>query len=415
MLILDFMRAFVFAHKIQNQSECKHILTYNKNSGSVYAESLLFFLKGRTMDNQLKEAREIIKKTDEKIAGLFKERMAAVKQVAAYKKEHGLPIYDAAQEERVLSAAKSQIEDKEIGVYYVELVESMMEVSKRYQYNLNKGMRVAFNGTQGAYAQIAAKYIFKQATSISYQSFTDAYESVEKGDCDCAVLPIENSYAGEVGPVMDLAFSGSLHVTGIYTLPIIHNLLATTDNIDDIKTVISHPQALTQCEKYIKSKGWNTVAVSSTADAAKQVSEKKDKTVAAIASEETSETFGLKILDHDINDTSENTTKFAVFSKAAIDMSAQKDDNFILMFTANDTAGSLAKAISVISHYGFNMKVLRSRSVKENAWQYYFYTEVEGDANSAEGQKMIDALKKQCDIIKVIGQYKKLVNLKKED
>ena len=121
------------------------------------------------------------------------------------------------------------------------------------------------------------------------------------------------------------------------------------------------------------------------------------------------------MLDHDINDSHENTTKFAVFSKAAIDIIGEKDDNFILMFTANNTAGSLAKAISVISHYGFNMKVLRSRSVKENAWQYYFYTEVEGDEQSEEGQKMLEGLKKQCDIIKVIGRYKKEVNLKKED
>ena len=367
------------------------------------------------MDDRLTKARETIKEADSKIAKLFEERMHAVKEVAAYKKEHGLPIYDAVQEEKVIKESSERIHDTDLKRYYVELVENMMEVSKKYQYSLNKGIRVAYNGTQGAYAQIAADRIFKKAVTIPCSSFSEAYDCVLKGDCDCAVLPIENSYAGEVGTVMDIMFCGKLHVTGVYSLPIRHSLLGATDNISDIKTVVSHPQALTQCEKYIHGRGWNTMAVSSTADAAKMVSENKDKSLAAIASGETSDLFGLNVLDHDINGSSDNTTKFAVFSKADIEISGKKDSNFILMFTANDTAGSLSKAISVISHYGFNMKVLRSRSFKENAWEYYFYTEVEGDECSEEGRKMLDALEKQCDTIKVIGHYKSEISLDEGD
>ena len=169
--------------------------------------------------------------------------------------------------------------------------------------------------------------------------------------------------------------------------------------------MISHPQAISQCETYIKRHGWEIVTAQSTAEAARQVAVANDPSTAAIASAETAALYGLESLDHDINESSVNTTKFAVFTRVREDRRPGGEDSFILMFTANDVAGSLAKAINVISDYGFNMKTLRSRPVKEKAWEYYFYVVVEGDVFAPRGQRMLNALSGQCQKLKVVGHY----------
>ena len=357
------------------------------------------------MSMDLEAARAEIREADKKIAELFEARMRAVEAVAAYKKEHGLPVFDAAQE--------ALIGDSVIRDYYIKFIESTMAVSRAYQHRLLEGMRVAYTGVEGAFAEIASKRIFPDAILVSHASFEDSYNAVVRGECDAAVLPIENSYAGEVGPVLDLMYAGSLHVTGVFSLPVTQNLLAPKGTkLSDIKTVISHPQALSQCEEYIKKNGWRAVSASNTAVAARQVSEGGEVGIAAIASIETAELYGLEVLERDINESSTNTTKFAVFARSENTGRNKKENKFILVFTTKHTAGSLSRAISVIGEAGFNMQVIRSRPVKEAAWQYYFYIEAEGDETSEAGKKMLGELKKVCESLKVVGHYSAQIVLK---
>ncbi len=365
------------------------------------------------MSMDLETARAEIREADEKIAELFEKRMRAVESVAAYKKEHGLPVFDAKQEERVIARNSALIEDSVLRNYYIKFIEETMAVSRAYQHRLLDGMKVAYTGVEGAFAHIASRRIFPDARLSSYASFEDAYGAVESGECDAAVLPIENSYAGEVGPVLDLMYGGKLHVTGIYALPVTQNLLSVKGaSLSDIKTVMSHPQALSQCEQYIKKMGWRAVSASNTAVAAQQVSEAGDKSVAAIASIETAELYGLEVLERDINESAVNTTKFAVFSRSENTGRNKKDNKFILVFTTKHTAGALSRAINVIGEAGFNMQVLRSRPVKAAAWQYYFYVEAEGDETSEAGKKMLRELRTVCESLKVVGHYSAQINLK---
>ena len=365
--------------------------------------------------NELDMLRKEINETDEKIASLFERRMSAVEKVAKYKMTHGLPVLDAAREAEVVERGASRIKNDEIRSYYVGFLKSTMELSKKYQRRIMDGVRIAYSGVEGAFAHIAASRIFPDGTHISYASFTDAYNAVETGECDCAVLPIENSYAGEVGQVMDLMFSGKLYVSGVYDLKITQNLLGIKGaKIDDIKTVISHPQALGQCAKYIRAHGFETTDASNTARAAQYVAEKGDKTIAAIASEETAALYGLSVLDHDVNASDTNTTRFAVFTRAENTQTGSTSSNFMLLFTVKNVSGALADAIRVIGQYGFNMKVLRSRPMKDLAWQYYFYAEAEGDESSERGREMLAALGEHCETLRVIGHYSSEINLKRE-
>jgi len=357
----------------------------------------------------LKEARQEINEVDKEMAKLFVRRMKAVEKVAAYKKEHGIPVLDSARETQVIQNNAALVEDKELRAYYVNYLQNNMAISRSYQQKILEGMKVAYCGTEGAFAHIATGKLFPTAKRIAYGDFALAYRAVESGECDTAVLPVENSYNGEVGQVTDLMFSGNLYVNALLELAVTQDLLVVPGTkLEDIKEVISHPQALGQCAEYIRANGWDQHEYSNTALAAKYVAGKADKTVAAIASEEAAEMFGLEVLARNINSSRNNTTRFAVFSRSENDhKNNSAGEIFILMFTVKNEAGSLAKAIDVIGRYGFNMRCLRSRPMKELMWQYYFYVEAEGCVHSPAGDAMMRDLGIFCDRLKMVGTYSK--------
>ena len=356
------------------------------------------------MSNKLDEARAIINRVDSQMAELFVERMKAAGMVFEHKKEFGLPIFDPKREEAVIEKNSALIDDEVIKSYYIDYIKNLMAVSRAYQYRMQNGLKVAYSGVEGAFAHIAAGRIFPDSNRISFRDFKSAYDSVVNGETDLAVLPIENSYAGEVGQTIDLIFSGSLFINGIYELEIHQNLLGVEGaSVDDIKKVTSHPQALGQCHDYIRLRGFDTEEANNTAIAAKTVAESKDKSLGAIASVETAEIYGLKILEANINKSGENTTRFAVLSKVRAESPSLTSS--VLMFTVRHEAGSLANAIGIIGKYGYNMTALRSRPLKKHSWQYYFYIEIDGTTDTENGQKMITELNKVCDRLKIVGTF----------
>ncbi len=356
------------------------------------------------MSDKLNEAREIINNVDSQMAELFVQRMKAAKMVFEYKKEFGLAVFDKKRESDVIEKNSAMIEDEIYKGYYIDYIKNVMSISRAYQYRLQNGLKVAYSGVEGAFAHIAAGRIFPESNRISHRDFKSAYDSVVNGEADVAVLPIENSYAGEVGQTIDLIFSGSLFVNGIYELEIHQNLLGLPDaTVDDIKRVISHPQALGQCHDYINFRGFDIEEANNTAIAAKTVTEMNDKSLGAIASSETAEIYGLKIIEANINKNGENTTRFAVLSKVCA--KSPSFSSSVLMFTVKNEAGSLANAISIIGKYGYNMTALRSRPLRKHSWQYYFYIEIDGTTDTENGRKMIAELNNVCDKLKVVGTF----------
>ena len=356
------------------------------------------------MANKLEEARKIINEVDAQMAELFVKRMRAAELVFEHKKEFGLPILDEKRERVVIEKNTALIEEDGLKGYYIDFLKNVMSVSRAYQYRMQNGLKVAYSGVEGAFAHIAAGRIFPDSNRISCKNFKAAYDSVVNGENDVAVLPIENSYAGEVGKTIDLIFSGVLSINGIYELEIHQNLLGVPGaTIEDIKNVTSHPQAISQCNEYIKLRGLDSEEATNTAVAARRVAEMGDKSFGAIASVETAELYGLKVLEANINKSGENTTRFAVLSKTqAISPSFT---NSVLMFTVKNEAGSLANAISIIGKYGYNMTALRSRPLRKHSWQYYFYIEIDGTVNNEPGRAMMKELEEICDELKVAGTF----------
>lgn len=357
--------------------------------------------------DKLASAREEIDRVDREMAELFCRRMAAVREVAAYKQARGIPVLDPAREEAIIARNSATVGDDELRGYYVDFLRSGMRISRDYQRKILSGMRVAYSGVEGAFASIAAGRIFPHATRVPFPDFKSAYDAVVDGTCDVAVLPIENSTAGEVGAVLDRMFSGPLYVGGVYDLYIHHHLLGIPGATPDrVREVVSHPQALAQCAPYLRRAGYTVREFENTALAAQYVAEKGDPTVAAIASEETAALYGLSILARSINSSDVNTTRFAVLARSVASDVGGRGKHSILMFSARNEAGALARAINIIGRYGFNMRCLRSRPMKELLWQYYFYVELEGDLGCPEGQAMLAEMATCCDRIRMFGSFR---------
>lgn len=356
--------------------------------------------------SELELARKQIDEADREMAKSFARRMEAVRRVAAYKRQRGLPVLDREREEALIRKNTDAFPDPDLKSCYADFMRSVMKTSRAFQEDLINGVSVAFCGVEGAYAGIAAKKIVPGARLVAKRDFQSAYDAVTDGECTLAVLPLENSTAGEVAQVTDLLFNGSLFVTGIFEMPIRHSLLGIKGALaGEIKKVISHPQALAQCEEYIQKNGWETAVSANTAVAAKLVADSNDRAIAAIAARETAELYGLEVLADSIADTAVNTTRFAVISRAPGEAGGP-DAHSVIMFSVRNEAGSLAKAIDIIGSAGFNMLALRSRPMKELLWQYYFYAELEGDITSAQGEEMMKKLSGCCDRLKNLGCFR---------
>lgn len=269
-----------------------------------------------------------------------------------------------------------------------------------------KQKKIAYCGIKGAWAYIAADKLFPDEELVSYPSFAKAYESVENQETDFAVLPVENSFAGDVNQVFDLMFHGCLKISNKQELRISQTLLGVKGTkLSDIKTVVSHPQAIDQCMEYIQKHGFEIQTASNTAVAANLVSETNDKTLAAIGSEETAKLYNLDIIEKAINSNDQNTTRFLVFSKEQPETVVTENVISIVMFTVKNIPGSLAKAVSAFGDSGYNMRSLKSHPVKNIPWQYYFYVEVEGTLKNSQGAGLLEKLNHVCIDVVSPGYY----------
>lgn len=355
--------------------------------------------------SDIAEARKNIDRIDREMAELFAERMQAAAVVAAYKEEHGLPVEDKAREAEMIARNTERLPPAYRPYYRNFLVGTITE-SKRYQRLLVSGLRVAYSGVEGAFAHVATMRIFGEpGEKVACPDFATAYRSVESGACHCAVLPIENSYAGDVGQVMDLAWRGSLTISGIYDLPLSQCLLAKPGvTLAEVREVVSHPQALAQCLPYLRRLGWIQTTAVNTAVAARTVAAGERREVAVIAARETADLYGLQVLENDINEQKSNTTRFAVFSPAACEIKPS-DNHFVLLFSCKNQPGALGDAISVISRHDYNLKCLKSHPTGVENWAYYFYAEGEGNLGTEAGQIMRRELERVCNSVRVLGSF----------
>ena len=355
--------------------------------------------------DRLKKAIDEVREADLALALAFERRMRAGGEVAACQREEGLPASVAVDPETTVREVAPSLSDDLMRSYYPLFLKSVLGLSESLNHRVAEGQRIAYAGVPGAFACVAARKIFPDGTLCPYPDFRLAYTAVEAGECDAAVLPLENSFAGDVAQVMDLAYFGSLYINGVWEMRVSQCLAGVAGaNADTVTTVISHPQALSQCAPFLAARGYALREESNTAVAASRVAALGDPAVAAICSPEAAALYGLTVLAANINENASNTTRFAVMTRVP-HHAYRSDACFILTFTVRNEAGALAKAIAAIGAHGFNMRSLRSRPTKKLLWSNFFFLEAEGNLASEEGKRMLDELSAYVSGLKVLGSY----------
>ena len=361
--------------------------------------------------DDIQDAIAHLRETDKALALAFQERMKAGERVAECQRAEGLPPSDAVPLDTTLREVTPFLGDDLMRSYYALFLRNTLGLSEALNHRVADGQRIAYAGVPGAFASIAARKIFPDGILLAYPDFRRAYEAVEKGECDSAVLPLENSFAGDVAQVMDLAYFGSLYINGVYDARIRQSLVGVEGATPEtVREVFSHPQALSQCAPFLAAYGYSVREESNTAVAAQRVAEANDPTVAAICSPEAAALYGLHVLAANINEDANNTTRFAVMTRVP-HRACRSDACFLLTFTVRNEAGALAKAISSIGGHGFNLRSLRSRPTKKLLWNNFFFLEAEGNLATPEGEAMLADLAALCSGLKILGSYERAEEL----
>ena len=359
--------------------------------------------------DQLQQARAQIDAIDAQMAALFEERMHAVGQVAQYKQRTGKAVFDPAREKQVVERNTDRLTDEALKPYYREFLESALSVSRAYQRALLGQDVAAYQGVEGAWSHIALRRLFPQARPKAYATWAEVCDAVEAGDAHCGVLPIENSNAGDVSGVLDLLYAHpALRVVRMFDLPIRQDLLGVPGaTLDGVRTVISHQQALAQSSPFLRMNGLATRVWGNTADAARYVSEQGDPSLAAIASAETADLYGLDILAEGVNEDGDNTTRFLVAQRAAPDegpLRVLPGQRLALLFTVDHKPGKLAQVIQIIGERGFNMETIKSRPLPHVQFEYYFYVQLICPEGS-DPAGLIETLGAVCRTVRILGVF----------
>ena len=267
-------------------------------------------------------------------------------------------------------------------------------------------MRVAFQGEVGAYSEAAALAHFGPgAETVPHESFEAVFAAVEAGACELGLVPIENSVAGSIHRNYDLLIQHSLSIVGEHLLRVRHCLIALPGAVlGDIRKVISHPQALAQCERYLKSlPGVKAEVAYDTAGSVKIIKEHGDPAVAAIASRRAAEVYGLLILAEGIEDDSANYTRFLAIAPQP--MQPVGDAKTSIVFTLHNQPGALFKALSVFALRDLDLTKIESRPLVGKVWEYLFYVDFAGAIADPPVQRALEHLGEYAPMLRVLGSY----------
>ncbi len=269
------------------------------------------------------------------------------------------------------------------------------------QFNKYSG-KIGFFGPRGTFTEEAASTIGDHL--IPFDSILEVLDAVEEDEVDIGVVPIENSIEGPVGVTLDLLVHDyDLKIKMEIIIPISHNLLINHDaNIEDIKFVYSHIQALSQCRKFIEKLGVVVTSTSSTSAAAEMVKGKKNS--AAIGTKRAGEIYGLKIAASNIQDYKNNVTRFVVINK--IDNEPTGNDKTSIVFSImDDKPGRLYKILEVFADNNINLTKIESRPSKEKLGSYIFFVDFEGHREDKKIGNILNNIRSNLGYIKVLGSY----------
>ncbi|RLA20845.1 MAG: prephenate dehydratase [Gammaproteobacteria bacterium] len=354
----------------------------------------------------LPELRDQIDQLDQELLLVINRRAGLAQEVARTKIAAGetgdfyRPDREAEVLRRIKSINEGPLDDETAARFFRELMSACL--------SLEKPLDVAFLGPEGTFTQEAALKHFGHAiTTRPMVAIGDIFREVESGAAHYGVVPVENSTEGVIAHTLDSFLSSSLLICGEVELRIHHNLLSKNNNLTEIDEVFSHQQSLAQCREWLDTHLPNAkrTPVSSNAEAARIAA--NTKSGAAIAGKAASELYDLAVIEGNIEDEADNTTRFLIIGKQA--PGETSDDKTTLIVSTENRPGALHELLEVLAKAGISMTKIESRPSRRTLWDYLFYIDIDGHQGSPLISEALSKLRKKSSTLKILGSYPRAV------
>jgi chorismate mutase/prephenate dehydratase len=352
-------------------------------------------------NEQLRILRKTIDDIDAKVIALLNSRAEVAKKIGDIKKEVGEKTYVFLREaeiyDNIKKINKGPLKNEALKNIFREIISACR--------NLQEPYKIFYLGPAGTFTNLAAiRYFGLSSIFIPVNTIKDIFDEVERNAMSFGVVPIENSLEGVVTHSIDMFFGTNLKICGEIFIKVTHNILNKSGNIESIKKIYSHPHAIAQCRRFLstKFKDIPVIEVESTAKAAEIAS--IDENVGAIASEAASLIYNLQVVYKEIEDDTNNYTRFIVLGHE--DQPLSENNKTSLMFSVLHKAGALYKALEVFSKYNINMSKIESRPSKKKPWDYMFFVDILGHREMDNIKGAITELRDRVSFIKILGSYK---------
>ena len=362
--------------------------------------------------------RQEINSVDERILEALSSRRKLSEHIIQAKAHLGTPIRDSLREEQLLASLIAKGRNMGLDAHLVtrvfhEIIDDSIRSQQLHLLDYDKtGLkRVAFQGIEGAYSALAGRKHFApfldQTLFIGVDSLEQVVNSVEDGDVDYGLVPVENTTAGSINEVYDLLSVAQLSIIGEEILRIEHCLLALEEvPLVNIRRIYSHPQALAECMRFVaKLPNCQPLPYADSAMAVKKVKDDQDASAAAIGSEEAGRLYGLKALRRNIEDQQNNFTRFLILAKKPSVIDLRIPCKTSLIMSTSHEEGSLLKALSLLHEYKINLSKLESRPIPGMPFQYLFYIDFEGNTSETRVEQALEKLRSATTSLKVLGSY----------
>jgi chorismate mutase/prephenate dehydratase len=373
--------------------------------------------------NDLEILRGKLDEIDRRLLEALGDRLQTVAEIARVKAEGLSFLRDHDRESELLAridgwARELGLDEFRTHEIYREIIAMSLKAQEeallkrdQVERSARGALRVAFQGIEGSYSQLAArKYFAARADGMEFvgtRTFAEALAMAENGEVGYAFLPVENTTAGSINQTYDLLRQTALGIVGEEVLHVRHRLLGLAGATEKgLRRVLSHPQALAQCARFLDSlDDVELVAYVDTAASAREVSNSDDLSQAAIASAEAGEIYGLTVLREGIADQEENWTRFVVISGLEIELDPRIPAKTSLIFTTPHREGALAHCLHLLAKHSVNLTKLESRPVPRRPWEYLFYADIEGSVVSDDAALAVAELRRECPYLRVLGSY----------
>ncbi|VFE45343.1 prephenate dehydratase [Clostridioides difficile] len=387
--------------------------------------------------------RNEIDNIDKELIQLFEKRMNTVLEIARHKMKNNTTILQKDREEKVLSRAVDNLDNKAYSQETIQFFNSIMEISRGLQKRLmdndseqkiefrldsskkkfdlssvnkykslkeelnKKNILVGFPGKSSSFTEEALnKFFNKKTAKKQFKEFEDVFIALKNKKIDYGIIPIENSSTGAISETYDLLRKYGFYIVGEECIKIDQNLIGIKDTkLKDIKEIYSHPQGIGQCSEFLKqNSAWKLIPFNNTATSAELVKKLQDKTKAAIASKKAASIYGLEIISPCINDITNNYTRFVVISNQI--HIEEESNKMSVVFSVEHKAGKLYKVLGYFAENNINMTKIESRPMKNTSWRYFFYIDFECSIYNSKVYNLLELIELNTAYFKFMGVYK---------